>query len=94
MLKPIINPAAPASFAKPSAGMIRIGIFNFVILSTICGIIVRSVYAEAIHTKANKTDKMFEASDMCSKIIAHYGVLSVFIPLITGGHRGGTRTSQ
>jgi hypothetical protein len=52
------------------------------------------VYAEAIHTKANKTDKMFEASDMCSKIIAHYGLLSVFIPLITGGHCGGTRTSQ
>ena len=80
--------------AIPSAGMIRIGIFNFVILSTICGIIVRSVYAEATQTRANKTDKIFEASDMCSKIIAGSALFSVFTPLITGGQHGSTRTSQ
>ena len=57
----------------------RIGIFKVVILSTICGIIVRSVYAEATHTKANKTDKIFEASDMCPKIIANDGLFSVFV---------------
>jgi hypothetical protein len=94
MLNPTINPVAPAILAIPSAGIMRVGIFNFVILSTICGIIFKSAYAEAIQTSAKTTDKMCEVSDMRSRIIPHHGLLSVFIAFFTGGHYGGTRTSQ
>ena len=79
LLNPISNPAAPAILAIPSAGIMRVGIFNFVILSTICGIIFKSAYAEAIQTSAKTTDKTCEASDMRSNIIANYGLLSVFV---------------
>ena len=79
MLNPTINPAAPAILAIPRAGIMRVGIFNFVMLSTICGIIFKSAYAEATQTRDNKTDKICEASDICLKIIANYGLLSVFV---------------